>query len=49
MAIAGPEETLNESGTVLGIIGLPKSAFDTMLKPLPLASTGESGKSKGSM
>lgn len=47
LAIAGPEEILTEVGVVLGLIGLPRSMFDTMLRPLPTPSEG--GKSKGSM
>lgn len=46
LTIAGPEENFTESGIVLGIIGLPRSAFDTMLRPLPTATEG---KSKASM
>ncbi|CAH0721726.1 unnamed protein product, partial [Brenthis ino] len=46
-AVAGPEEKLSELGIVLGIIGMPRSAFDTMLRPLPTAS--ETGKSKASV
>lgn len=45
-AIAGPEEKLNELGIPLGIIGKPRSAFDTMLRPVPTAGDG---KSKPSM
>ncbi|XP_068628072.1 protein phosphatase 1 regulatory subunit 36-like [Battus philenor] len=46
-AVAGPEETLSELGIVLGIIGAPRSSFDTMLKPLPTGSS--KSKSKASM
>lgn len=46
-AVAGPEEKLSELGIVLGIIGMPRSTFDTMLRPLPTG--GETGKSKASM
>ncbi|KAH9640978.1 hypothetical protein HF086_015074 [Spodoptera exigua] len=35
MVVAGTEETLEASGYTLGIIGLPRSHFDTMLRPLP--------------
>ncbi|KAF9412886.1 hypothetical protein HW555_008732, partial [Spodoptera exigua] len=35
MVVAGTEETLMASGYTLGIIGLPRSHFDTMLRPLP--------------
>ncbi|KAG6459898.1 hypothetical protein O3G_MSEX011669 [Manduca sexta] len=47
IAIAGEEEIFKEMGVVLGLIGLPRSAFDTMLRPLPTAT--ETGKSKASM
>ncbi|XP_046979003.1 protein phosphatase 1 regulatory subunit 36-like [Vanessa cardui] len=46
-AVAGPEEKLSELGIALGIIGMPRSTFDTMLRPLPTAS--ETGKSKASV
>ncbi|XP_050342113.1 protein phosphatase 1 regulatory subunit 36-like [Nymphalis io] len=46
-AVAGPEEKLSELGIALGIIGMSRSAFDTMLRPLPTAS--ETGKSKASV
>ncbi|CAG4940757.1 unnamed protein product [Colias eurytheme] len=46
-AVAGPEERLVELGIVLGIIGMHRSAFDTMLKPLPTST--EIGKSKASV
>ncbi|KPJ16919.1 Uncharacterized protein C14orf50 [Papilio machaon] len=45
-AVAGPEESLAEFGIVLGILGMPRSIFDTMLRPLPSAAEG---KSKASM
>ncbi|XP_013134589.1 PREDICTED: uncharacterized protein LOC106100312 [Papilio polytes] len=45
-AVAGPEESLAEFGIVLGILGLPRSIFDTMLRPLPAVTEG---KSKASM
>ncbi|KAL0839563.1 hypothetical protein ABMA28_016256 [Loxostege sticticalis] len=45
-AIAGPEDKLVELGVVVGILGMPRSAFDTMLRPLP---TGGEGKSKASI
>ncbi|XP_063379733.1 protein phosphatase 1 regulatory subunit 36-like isoform X1 [Cydia fagiglandana] len=35
--VAGPEERYAELGVSLGIVGLPRSNFDTMLKPLPTA------------
>ncbi|CAH0397451.1 unnamed protein product [Chilo suppressalis] len=44
-AVAGPEEKLSELGVVVGILGMPRSAFDTMLRPLPTAVE----KSKASM
>lgn len=46
-AVAGPEEKLQELGVVVGILGMPRSCFDTMLRPLPTG--GEGGKSKASM
>lgn len=46
LAITGAEEIIRQSGVVLGIIGMPRSAFDTMLRPLPSAVEG---KSKASM
>ncbi|CAK1578357.1 unnamed protein product [Parnassius mnemosyne] len=45
--IAGPEESLVELGIVLGIIGLSRSKFDTMLRPLPTVT--DTAKSKVSM
>nr|XP_034825779.1 uncharacterized protein LOC117983358 isoform X3 [Maniola hyperantus] len=47
-AIAGSEENFSNLGIVLGIIGLQRSTFDTMLRPLPTATGGE-GKSKASI
>ncbi|XP_073967324.1 protein phosphatase 1 regulatory subunit 36-like [Choristoneura fumiferana] len=41
-AVAGPEEKLNELGIPLGIIGKPRTAFDTMLRPVPTAGDGKS-------
>ncbi|XP_052751724.1 uncharacterized protein LOC113523515 isoform X2 [Galleria mellonella] len=46
-AVAGPEDKLKELGVVVGILGMPRSAFDTMLRPLPTVSEG--GKSRASM
>ncbi|KAL4708782.1 hypothetical protein ACJJTC_011746 [Scirpophaga incertulas] len=46
-AIAGPEEDLQKQGIVVGILGMRRSVFDTMLRPLPVAS--ETAKSKASM
>ncbi|XP_013185512.1 protein phosphatase 1 regulatory subunit 36-like [Amyelois transitella] len=46
-AVAGDEENLANMGVVLGIIGMPRAAFDTMLRPLPTA--GETQKSKASV
>ncbi|XP_053600343.1 protein phosphatase 1 regulatory subunit 36-like isoform X1 [Plodia interpunctella] len=50
-AVAGDEESLSTMGVVLGIIGMPRSAFDTMLRPLPTAGveTGKSAKSVAGM
>ncbi|CAB3224903.1 unnamed protein product [Arctia plantaginis] len=45
-AVAGAEDVLSDLNVVLGIIGLSRSHFDTMLRPLP---TGSDAKSKGSM
>lgn len=45
-AVAGPEDVLCDRNVVLGIIGLSRSHFDTMLRPLP---TSSDAKSKGSM
>ncbi|XP_075972436.1 protein phosphatase 1 regulatory subunit 36-like [Anticarsia gemmatalis] len=47
LAVAGKEEYLLKSMVVLGIIGMPRSSFDTMLRPLPQATT--EGKSKASV
>ncbi|CAF4936864.1 unnamed protein product [Pieris macdunnoughi] len=47
-AVSGPEERLRELGIVLGIIGMHRSSFDTMLKPLPTASEGKSKASVSS-
>lgn len=46
-AVAGSEENLTKLGVVLGIIGMSRSAFDTMLRPLPTGT--DTGKSKASM
>ncbi|XP_050671292.1 protein phosphatase 1 regulatory subunit 36-like isoform X2 [Leptidea sinapis] len=46
-AVASSEETLSQLGIVIGIVGLPRSTFDTMLRPLPTST--ESAKSKGSV
>jgi hypothetical protein len=46
-AIAGPEEKLLDLGISVGILGMPRSAFDTMLRPLPTST--DIGKSKASM
>ncbi|XP_045763420.1 protein phosphatase 1 regulatory subunit 36-like [Maniola jurtina] len=46
-AIAGSEENFSNLGIVLGIIGLQRSTFDTMLRPLPTATA--EGKSKASV
>ncbi|KAI8440219.1 hypothetical protein MSG28_001599 [Choristoneura fumiferana] len=47
-AVAGPEEKLNELGIPLGIIGKPRTAFDTMLRPVPTAGDGKSKPSMSS-
>lgn len=41
--MAGPEEKLAEQGITLGIIGMPRNRFDTMLNLIP---TGTDTKSK---
>ncbi|XP_072941809.1 protein phosphatase 1 regulatory subunit 36-like isoform X2 [Epargyreus clarus] len=46
-AVAGSEENLTKLGVVLGIIGMSRTAFDTMLRPLPTGT--DTGKSKASM
>ncbi|XP_053600345.1 protein phosphatase 1 regulatory subunit 36-like isoform X3 [Plodia interpunctella] len=46
-AIVGDEENLCNMGVVLGIIGMPRGGFDTMLRPIPVAS--ETAKSKASV
>ncbi|XP_059060151.1 uncharacterized protein LOC131853309 [Achroia grisella] len=46
-AVAGPEDKLKELDIVVGILGMPRSLFDTMLRPLPVISEG--GKSRASM
>ncbi|CAH2269260.1 jg19217 [Pararge aegeria aegeria] len=45
--LAGPEDTFGKFGVVLGIIGMPRASYDTMLRPLPSANV--EGKSKASM
>lgn len=47
-AVSGPEENLRNLGVVLGIVGMPRAVFDTMLKPLPVPMETTS-KSKASM
>ncbi|CAH0628890.1 unnamed protein product [Chrysodeixis includens] len=46
IAIASPEETLMESQFSLGIIGMPRTGFDTMLRPIVISTET---KSKASM
>nr|XP_032512115.1 protein phosphatase 1 regulatory subunit 36-like [Danaus plexippus plexippus] len=46
-AVAGPEENLSELGIVLGIIGMPRNVFDTMLRPIPTG--GDTSKSRASV
>ncbi|XP_052738073.1 protein phosphatase 1 regulatory subunit 36-like [Bicyclus anynana] len=46
-SLAGPEENFSKLGIVLGILGMPRSIYDTMLRPLPTATT--EGKSKASI
>lgn len=36
LAIAGPEEELGQLGVAIGILGMPRSKFDTMLHFLSL-------------
>ncbi|XP_047989799.1 protein phosphatase 1 regulatory subunit 36-like isoform X1 [Leguminivora glycinivorella] len=47
--VAGPEEKYSTLGVSLGIVGMPRTSFDTMLKPLPTAEDAKSKKSLGSM
>ncbi|CAH0628891.1 unnamed protein product [Chrysodeixis includens] len=46
--ISAPEEHLMSENITLGIIGLPRTQFDTMLRPVQITS-GEATKSKMSM
>ncbi|XP_026747134.1 uncharacterized protein LOC113508356 isoform X1 [Trichoplusia ni] len=46
VAVSGPEEILMESHFTLGIIGMPRSGFDTMLRPVTVSVET---KSKASM
>ncbi|PZC82030.1 uncharacterized protein LOC110372350 [Helicoverpa armigera] len=42
LLVSGPEESMMESAVTLGIIGLPRTQFDTMLRPISLSTEAKS-------
>lgn len=48
IAVAESEEKFNDAGVTLGIFSMPRSMFDTMLRPIPTGGDSKS-KSKASM
>lgn len=49
LAVAGPEEDMAAEGIIVGVIGMSRTRFDSMLRPLPQTPTATDGRSKSTM